>query len=83
LGLKQGTGSEKPTSSQRFMAAEKPEVIIDCRKSGGILANNDFQPVYMDKSNNQSILHCNLVWRVYFLEVLASIQTGPAKKKII
>jgi hypothetical protein len=23
------------------------------------------------------------VWRVYFLEVLASIQTGPAKKKII
>jgi GDP-L-fucose synthase len=41
--FEQGTGSEKPTSCKDFMAAEKPEVIIDAAaKVGGILANNDF-----------------------------------------
>jgi GDP-L-fucose synthase len=35
-----------------FMAAEKPEVIIDCRKSGGSWPTMIFYQFIMDKSNN-------------------------------
>jgi GDP-L-fucose synthase len=54
IGFEQGTGSEKPTSRQRFYGCRKPEVIIDAAAKWRILANNDFPYQFIGKHANQN-----------------------------
>jgi GDP-L-fucose synthase len=59
-----------------FMAAEKPEVIIDAAaKVGGILANNDFPYQFiMENMQIQNNLIVTIRCGSLFFKVLASIQ---------